>query len=759
MHTMVISSAYTQEVLRVAVSQLATNVGWHAIGDQSLELLVEVAERYMRSLARGAAQTANHSHRTQVALPDVLAAFRTCHVSVQELQDYINSCEPTPFPIRVKKFPANRRGASRLKCAPKPEEPEKVAVKQEEKEPAPQITAVDDLDHEGRVKQRLAELLSIQQDEEMEEVAPAAVKTEQQDQDGSDSDNFDPEDYYEPWLPPRVLDQKEPVSEVPREEAKVAEDKTRHLEVSELESVTLSSVAVSASGHVAFRIEGRAPDTFLPNDSEPEEELPPRPPERPQPAAPPLKLTLATKDVKGRKGKENEAKRGRKRKLGVLSIKVSGLKTGTPTASPTLGSSGNLDASIDAVIARAESPNKNEKGVKRRKKKDKEKARTSSSPSRDRSGSIVDDTINDVISTAMAGPSPTKTDSPAPLQTSPGKRSPNKQQKRFQDADRDAAAEILASMSTITDAHDSRSPVTGKMASPSNNFAPPFVTHRSPMPHFSPLLSPAPPHGSPLGASTPAPPKPFKTLAEKKAMPPLPDEIKLPAVTKEEKRDRKEKKKNKKDRKEKRDRKDKDRDDKKKRKEEKKERKEKEELGGGDIPRLSIKFSNDDDDHKKKERKEKKDKHGDIKKEKKDKEKCVVITETVKEVVERPKKDKDKKSKVKSEPAVVDVGEVPVVEDEDGKVWICPSCRKPDDGSPMIGCDECDDWYHWSCLGESACVQLCCWWQFCDGWLLVIAGIKSAPKEDCWFCKKCIDKQQAIASKFEKRKRPKDGIT
>ncbi|KAH0617152.1 hypothetical protein JD844_028876 [Phrynosoma platyrhinos] len=36
-----------------------------------------------------------------------------------------------------------------------------------------------------------------------------------------------------------------------------------------------------------------------------------------------------------------------------------------------------------------------------------------------------------------------------------------------------------------------------------------------------------------------------------------------------------------------------------------------------------------------------------------------------------------------------------VIRDEWGnKIWICPGCEKPDDGSPMIGCDDCDDWYH-----------------------------------------------------------------
>ncbi|CAI8000758.1 Transcription initiation factor TFIID subunit 3 [Geodia barretti] len=31
-----------------------------------------------------------------------------------------------------------------------------------------------------------------------------------------------------------------------------------------------------------------------------------------------------------------------------------------------------------------------------------------------------------------------------------------------------------------------------------------------------------------------------------------------------------------------------------------------------------------------------------------------------------------------------------------GEVWYCPHCSKPDDGSPMIGCDgSCEGWYHW----------------------------------------------------------------
>ncbi|XP_060758963.1 transcription initiation factor TFIID subunit 3 isoform X1 [Neoarius graeffei] len=72
-----------------------------------------------------------------------------------------------------------------------------------------------------------------------------------------------------------------------------------------------------------------------------------------------------------------------------------------------------------------------------------------------------------------------------------------------------------------------------------------------------------------------------------------------------------------------------------------------------------------------------------------------------------------------------------VIRDEWGnKIWICPGCNKPDDGSPMIGCDECDDWYHWPCV-----------------------GIITAPPEDqSWFCVKCSGKKKDKKTKKRKRK-------
>lgn len=49
------------------------------------------------------------------------------------------------------------------------------------------------------------------------------------------------------------------------------------------------------------------------------------------------------------------------------------------------------------------------------------------------------------------------------------------------------------------------------------------------------------------------------------------------------------------------------------------------------------------------------------------------------------------------------------------QLWICPSCNKPEDTLPMIGCDSCDDWYHWHCIGIT----------------------KEPPKNQNWYCHKC----------------------
>jgi len=70
-------------------------------------------------------------------------------------------------------------------------------------------------------------------------------------------------------------------------------------------------------------------------------------------------------------------------------------------------------------------------------------------------------------------------------------------------------------------------------------------------------------------------------------------------------------------------------------------------------------------------------------------------------------------------------------EESGNKIWICPACGKQDDGSPMIGCDQCDDWYHWLCV-----------------------GINAEPSENQdWFCSPCMAKKQDLKGGFFYKKK------
>ncbi|XP_012258463.1 transcription initiation factor TFIID subunit 3 isoform X2 [Athalia rosae] len=72
--------------------------------------------------------------------------------------------------------------------------------------------------------------------------------------------------------------------------------------------------------------------------------------------------------------------------------------------------------------------------------------------------------------------------------------------------------------------------------------------------------------------------------------------------------------------------------------------------------------------------------------------------------------------------------------DQEGKqVWICPACGRQDDGTPMIGCDDCDAWYHWVCVGMQ---------------------VPPAKNED-WYCRICLAKKQELHHDKKKKKRKK----
>lgn len=88
-------------------------------------------------------------------------------------------------------------------------------------------------------------------------------------------------------------------------------------------------------------------------------------------------------------------------------------------------------------------------------------------------------------------------------------------------------------------------------------------------------------------------------------------------------------------------------------------------------------------------------------------------------------------SPIKREVITQTLSSGPVLDKQGNKIWICPSCNEPDDGSPMIGCDTCDDWYHWPCVGIT-----------CE-----------PPEDESWFCPRCTRKRNMAKSKSKQPKK------
>ncbi|KAL0108606.1 hypothetical protein PUN28_015224 [Cardiocondyla obscurior] len=98
-----------------------------------------------------------------------------------------------------------------------------------------------------------------------------------------------------------------------------------------------------------------------------------------------------------------------------------------------------------------------------------------------------------------------------------------------------------------------------------------------------------------------------------------------------------------------------------------------------------------------------------------------------------PKKDDAAKEDKENGRNVLPTTPATTVDRVGRQVWICPACGQQDDGSPMIGCDDCDAWYHWVCVGMQ---------------------VPPAEDED-WYCRFCIAKKQELVHDKKKKKRKK----
>lgn len=88
---------YSEAALKVAIAQLAQNVGWHGIGSNSFEILIDLCSRYVKEIGKVSTCFANQYNRTQVNFDDLQLAFNTLNISISELEDYYTHVDAIPF--------------------------------------------------------------------------------------------------------------------------------------------------------------------------------------------------------------------------------------------------------------------------------------------------------------------------------------------------------------------------------------------------------------------------------------------------------------------------------------------------------------------------------------------------------------------------------------------------------------------------------------------------------------------------------------
>lgn len=809
-----ISASFVEAILQVAIGQVCSNVGWSSIGSQSLELLTEVASSYTKSLGKVSTRYANQAGRTHVTLSDVSSAFDHLHFDLSELQDYVSSVEPHPIPFRVSKTTANRRPPRRIPFPPP------------DSAPYPEDTVIGYAvtDSEDEDSSDNEDQINVSTDDGIVTVKEKPKRF------------FKRSDYYEKWMPPfpllpsgeEAVDESSQASTSaidsaigsatpPTKETEETTSLLAGLKVSEIQpSAPLTAVYLNSFGQV-IPCNGAIPvnpQKSLPEFSEPESPSESESERETENTAPENterieKLTIKTPALKGKKFRPKAGEKFDKLIKGnkkaslkqVLSIKVSGLTTGTPTASPKLagdpispGQEKRIDSAIDSVLesVRGTSDDKKRarklaaekrKAERQSKKNQKEYSSKEFVDDDDESSSDSDDESSQNASLIEPVP-PILLANSAPVSNSSPRKSPTKKMDTSVDSViRDSFSGSPKRSPAKREASPLKVPPVTKAAAklfPPDVASPAGVLNDTDAAKILMSISSNPvetlrtesPPGSEISFNLGkflekqrmqqepselhpfAPTPPVKTLAARKAMytekreRESGDDSESDAESKgpgkkvktekkdedeEERRKRKEKKKKKKESRDK---------EKEKKKKDKKKDREKE-----DIPKLSIKFGTKDSDKGiKKEAK--------VKKEDKGKGgSCLLISETVsshtekapaisgkgklpdsgkkvkgKQIEETKKSPKGMKKEIKKkkDEDVVTAKEVDDADEEedDGKVWICPLCKKPDDGSPMIGCDSCDEWYHYVCV-----------------------GIKSEPDEDSWFCPPCTEKQK----KFEER--------
>lgn len=100
---------YTNSLLRIIVSKICQDVGWHSAHISALNVLSDVFAHYIQQISVSALQYANHAGRSQPTFEDLAIAFNHLKIDLNQLQNYISNVDSSPLDIKVPFYPLSCR--------------------------------------------------------------------------------------------------------------------------------------------------------------------------------------------------------------------------------------------------------------------------------------------------------------------------------------------------------------------------------------------------------------------------------------------------------------------------------------------------------------------------------------------------------------------------------------------------------------------------------------------------------------------------
>lgn len=103
------TSKYMFQLMRMVIASISQEIGWHTAHLSAVDVLADLAVRYLLQVAKQSKKYTDHYGRTLVSEDDVALGFRDMNISIPELEEYLQNFDPVAIPKEIPFIPVPRK--------------------------------------------------------------------------------------------------------------------------------------------------------------------------------------------------------------------------------------------------------------------------------------------------------------------------------------------------------------------------------------------------------------------------------------------------------------------------------------------------------------------------------------------------------------------------------------------------------------------------------------------------------------------------